>query len=693
MTVTAAGPKTWDDVEVNLAAALPGYQQRPQQQMLARAIEIALAAGGTLLAQAGCGTGKSFGGMIPIVLDTIRRGDRAIVATPTKALQEQYANSDVPFLQANSGMKFTWALLKGRSNYACRAKMTGEEASRIEVLPALKAEIRENPEISGDREHFATVIEDEDWWKLSTSAAECPGKKECPFGEVCFAELAKTKALKADLVITNTTLAMIDAGMRLRTKDRPEGPIEMLGHYETILFDEGHKIPEQAASALGTEFTANSVGSWVKKALTFISLQAAPIPGEDVHQDDRPALATAISDRISAAMRAISDLLMPRDDNGRLKEPPMLSLAWFSEHFQPFFDLTDAVIELREMVEETRIVHDAEAQRAKMKMISKVGYGIAENVQNMAVAEDHVYVRWVEVFANRRGEDTWKVMTSPVDVAPFLKEAFWDQKNAVVMSATLSSGRDADGNADFTYMRRTMGLLEGNVDAVDVGTPFDYPKQTLMFVPGEEIPSPKSDRQAWRAYSMTTILQIIDMAQGGVLSLFTSRSAMQESYDALAPTLRDMGYTVLMQGNREPGHQFTNKQLAQMFKDDTHSILFGLETFFTGVDFQGDACRAVIIDKLPFPVPSDPIFAARCLAEEKAGRAPFYSLSIPVMTLTLEQGAGRLIRTVQDTGVIAVLDSRLTSTPYGRSIVRALPDFPVTTELSQVREFYARTRG
>jgi len=153
-----------------------------------------------------------------------------------------------------------------------------------------------------------------------------------------------------------------------------------------------------------------------------------------------------------------------------------------------------------------------------------------------------------------------------------------------------------------------------------------------------------------------------------------------------------MGLTALMQGNQEPGEQYSNKQLARMFAEDTHSVLFAMKTFFTGVDFKGDACRAVIIDKLPFPVPSEPIFAARCLAEEKAGRSPFYTLSIPMMSLVLNQGTGRLIRTVQDTGVVAVLDSRLTSTAYGRSIIDSLPDFPVTTKMAEVREFFETRR-
>jgi ATP-dependent DNA helicase DinG len=381
------------------------------------------------------------------------------------------------------------------------------------------------------------------------------------------------------------------------------------------------------------------------------------------------------------------------DQYGDKLLPPRLNLAWFSDHFVPFMDLTDVVATIIEMVENVRIVNDIDAQQAKRKMIVKQGRKISEDVISMISAEDHVQVRWVDVYQTRKGEDTWKVCTSPVDIAPFMKAAFWEEKTSVIMSATLSSGTDDQGNKDFTYMKRTLGLTEGKVAAVDVGSPFDFPNQALMFVPDKDIPNPKSDRAAWMGYAMSTFLQIVQITQGGVLSLYTSRNAMEESYKAMAPMLRDAGYTVLMQGNREEGHQYSNRELAEIFKIDTHSILFGLETFFTGVDFLGDACRAVVLDKLPFPVPSDPIFEARELAEKRAGRRPFNSLSIPMMMLTLEQAQGRLIRTVKDTGLFAVLDSRLTSTPYGRGIVKALPDFPVTTEMAKVREFYARTRG
>lgn len=668
MTDTAriTDPRTWDEVEVNLAATLEGYQARIQQQLLARSIEDSLGRkSGPLMAQAGCGTGKSLGGMVPMLLDSVNNGKRAIVATATKALQEQYATSDVPFLQENSGIDFTWALLKGRTNYLCRAKMVGEEAARIEVLEALKAEIEAVEEHSGDREHFATPIEDMDWMKLSTSSNECPGRSECPFGEVCFAEIAKSNARKADLVITNTAMAMTDAVLRQKTQ-HSEVPFELLGPYDTILFDEAHEIPEYASNALGYDFTASRLGTFATRAVTFAALQ-----GNDIAE---------LGANLGEIVLSLDGLLIPIGGKS-------VNLAWFAENGELFMDLRDAVIAIRTSVMNTRVSRDKEPQEAKRKMLMKQGQGIIDELVDMVMAPDDEQVRWVETYTTKRGGTTWKLRTSPVDIAPFLDEMFWSEKDAVLMSATLSAGKTRDGRSDFTYLQRTMGL--DGAATVDVGTPFDFPEQALMYVPASNIPSPK-DRQAWMSWSMMATLQMVQAAGGGALLLFTSRTAMEEAYGALADVLEMHGFTALMQGNRAEGRQFSNKQLAKAFKEDTHSVLFALKSFFVGVDVPGDACRLVVIDKLPFPVPTDPIFAARALAEEKAGRRSFNSLSVPMMTLVLEQGIGRLIRRVTDKGVVAVMDSRLTSTPYGRSIVHALPEIPVTTEMSQVKAFFAK---
>jgi ATP-dependent DNA helicase DinG len=660
MTNTAESqPKTWEQFEDVLAQELPGYEPREPQKVLAQAIELAMGANRNLLAEAGCGTGKSIGGTVPMIMQAVENGERVIVATATKALQEQYANKDMPFLQEKSRVPFTWALVKGRSNYVCMAKLNSDDMEMDPTAVAIQQELAADPEHSGDREHFVTEIADRDWSKLSSSSNECPGKSECPFGAICKAEATKDRGKQVDVVITNQAMLMTDLVIREKTQGRDSGPVEMLGDYSMVLFDEGHELPEYAANALGNDISGRGLSLLVGDVASFAALH-----GSDM--EHRTA-------EMGGIALALQELLVPISGES-------VNLRWFTENFEPFVLVLDLFKALRLDIQGVKLVGDSETQGAKKKMLLKRLDNAMSTIEELISSEDHERVRWVETY-EVRGNTYWRMKVAPVDVAPFLKRMLWDEVSSVVMSATLSSGRDKQGNRDFSYMKRTLGLWDA--ESVDVGTPFDFGQQALMFVPGKEVPSPKS-RVEWMAYATATTLRLISEAQGGALLLYTSRKAMQEAYDTLSPALESMGLTALMQGDGR-----TNKELARTFKDDEHSVLFALKSFFVGVDIPGNACRLVIIDKMPFPVPSDPIFKARSLAVERSGGSSFAQLSIPMMTLTLEQGVGRLIRTKSDRGVVAILDSRLSSTPYGRSIVNALPDFPVSTQLPQVAEFFA----
>lgn len=684
MTVTTFEPETdsdlmtpenWDEVEANIARHLPGYEPRPQQQKLARAIERSVAGGKHLLAQAGCGCGKSIGGTMPMVLAAVQQGKRVVVATMTKALQEQYASKDLPFMEEKSGVKFTWALLKGRSNYVCRAKLNGDDAERLTATAMIRAELAANPEHSGDFEHFSESIDGLEMAKLSTTSAECPADS-CPLREMCFAENAKREARKADVVITNTAMLLTDAQIRSLTNEREQGPVEMLGHYDLLLVDEAHELGEAAGSALGTEFTAQNMGTFARDAITWAALQ-----GVDIAE---------VADYLTKVLGVLAPVVIGAVEAQEKKESRKLdklavNRAWFVNNFEPFMDARDAAQAIVSKLAQVPCTRDKENQELRRKMLTTRGNNIVSNIEDLLERPDTEQVRWIETY-DVRGEKRWRVKSSPVDVAPFLKEWVWDAvDSAVLMSATLTSGKNRDGSKDFTYLKRVLGLWEA--ETIDVGTPFNFGEQALMFVPAPEQPNPKSDYGRWMNYSMISTLRLIDAAKGGALLLFTSRRAMQEAYENMADLLQDKGYTTLMQGDGR-----TNKELARIFKEDTHSVLFALKTFFVGVDVPGDACRLVVIDKMPFPVPNDPIFAARALKEESEGRRSFNSLSIPMMILTLEQGIGRLIRTKLDKGVVAVMDSRLSGTPYGRQIVSALPDFPVTTNIADVESFFDKLR-
>jgi ATP-dependent DNA helicase DinG len=639
-------PKTFAEAEAVLAEALPGYESRPQQQALAAAVENVLASGGQGLFEAGCGTGKSLGAMIPAILS----GKRTVVATATIALMEQYANKDVPFLQENLGVDFNWALLKGRSNYFCVAKAMGiADRSKLPFdLDSMEAELAADPEHSGDREHFKTPVTKDQFSYVSSTSNDCPGKSECPFAAECYSERAKAIAADADVVITNTAMLMTDLKIRKAT----DGAASMLGDYDALILDEAHELEEIATSQLQEGIKPSGIERLVSEVRNFAATQQREF--SDIGQN--------VLDATNAAWE-----ILPNEQS--------LSLGWFVQNGEPFMVLVEALRDFAAQV--SAIIVDGKKAEGRRAILTRRAYNLVTKISNAILADDDVLVRWVEEEETKgRNARTIKVLnTAPVHVGSFLQETIWENTPSALISATLSvSGK-------FDYLVNRLGL--DNPQTLNVGTPFDYDNQAMLFVPSKDMPSPK-DRGAWLTYSANTTLELVSKAGGGALLLFTSRSALNNAYDMLADRLRTMGYTPL----RQYGTDGTNKEIAAKFQADENSVLFAVKSFFTGVDFAGDTCRLVVIDKLPFPVPTEPVFQARSNQIEKNGGNSFGSLTIPAMTLTLVQGFGRLIRTKNDKGVVAILDSRLSGTGYGKGIVRSLPDSPVTTSLDQVQSFY-----
>lgn len=648
---TVAAPRTFAEAEQVLAQALPGYESRPQQQALAAFVEGVLADGGHGLAEAGCGTGKSLGAMIPAILS----GKRTVVATATIALMEQYAQKDVPFLAEHLGADFTWALLKGRSNYFCMAKAASpSEHADLYLLAAMEAELAENPEHSGDREHFATTVTKEQFSPFAMSAAECPGKSECPFGDVCFSEKAKKAARAAQVVITNTAMLVTD----LKVREATDGMASMLGDFDNVIIDEAHELEEITTSQLEETFRPSGLVRLLKEVNNFAGRQGGFIEQET--QDD-------ITRSLNDVVACLPD---PRKDKIRL------GLSFFLQNLEPFLALVESLRALREEVMEITIVRDSLKSQSRRAVLIKRISNLIARYEDLLTAEETDLVRWVENEDFGHGRPSKVLHFAPINVGPFLAANLWENASAVLVSATMSVG------GDFSFIRSRLGL-DPMTREVNVGTPFDYANQAMLFVPPSDAPSPKNPG-AWMTYSNAATMELISAAKGGALLLFTSRTAMRQAWNDLAPRLEAMGLTTLMQGLSG-----SNKEIAATFSEDTHSVLFALKSFFTGVDFQGEACRLVIINKLPFPVPSEPVFQARGDMLKRQGKSDFSDLSMPLMTLILTQGFGRLIRTLKDRGVVAILDSRLSSTSYGKKIVRDLPNCPTTTNLADVRGFFA----
>lgn len=648
---------TFAEAEQVLAANLNGYQARPQQQRLAAEIERVIALGYpvTLLAQAGCGVGKSLGAIIPAILS----GKRWVVATATKALQEQYAGKDMPFLEAYLGFPFTWALLKGRSNYACQVKLAEVTPAELPNIEAIRAELADTDH-SGDFEHLANQIPAEKKYLLSMSSNECPGKDTCPFAKECFAEKAKDIAKNSQIVITNTAMLATE----LKIQEVSNGDVHMLGPYDGVLIDEAHELPEIAQGALADQFRLRGIENLASQIEGFVRFHKAEVP-------------STLTELLDAATQIWNNLA--KYDTAEQVELKITDLINSGE-VEHYFALIEAAKVL------TVQINDVQVRAGKLDQESAKKYRLIRRCRSLVEKFSEFLgseglVRWVETDEVRRGRKIEKITIlkySPIEVGPFLQEYLWSKVPAILVSATLSV------NGDFDYIAGEMGL--NRPVTLDVGTPFDYSVQGRMFLPTKDAPNPSGDtRELWMAYAQRTTLDLVKTAQGGALLLYTSRKAMKDAFTLLAPVLEMAGMTCLMQGDGR-----TNKELAKIFAEDTHSVLFALKSFFTGVDFSGDACRLVIIDKLPFPVPSEIMYAAKAnLVESKYGaRSSFNRLMIPIMTLILTQGIGRLIRSVNDRGVVAILDPRLVSTAYGKKIVRTLPAFPVIDQMDAVKGFY-----
>jgi ATP-dependent DNA helicase DinG len=667
VSATANQPLTFADAEEALAASLPGYQARRTQQQLAAQIESAIADGSILLAEAGTGTGKSLAALIPAILS----GKRTVVATATKALQTQYATKDLPFLAEHLGIDFRWAVIKGRSNYPCAQKIADlnhPTATQERVLGRVaEIEAGADPNAFADRDELPRVT-DSEWSQMSMSAGECPGAKDCPFAVkgLCFAQRAKAKAAAADIVITNLAYLAID--MMLRS----QGPVDLLGQFRQLVIDEGHNLDSSVTSALSDRIAlgtfqrlAGDAMSWlVENGGDMQAAQGAGFAGQQLWDD------------LDAAFRAWKRIREQRREDAA-QMPVTFKVR--AELLDRFAGVGESLGRLYRELQATEPASD-NAERRQMRLVRRVST-LAARIHAIATDEDDVTVRWAEAEDGRLF-----LCSAPVSPAPFLRENLWGQVPTVLMSATLATGRQRDGRGDFSYMTSLLGLdaAPAEVRTFETGTPFDYRRQAVLYVPDRDKPIPSGQTAtAWKGFAQTAMRHLIDASGGGSLLLFTSRSAMEDAWSRLRGDLEMQGLEVLKQGDA-PTHELVTR-----FKDDGNAVLFALRTFFEGIDIPGDALRLVVIDKLPFPVPSDLQFAARCEAVNKrAGRdVSFQKLSLPMMTLPLVQAFGRLLRTTTDRGLVAILDPRLTGKGYGTTILNSLPPAKTTTDLREAIAF------
>jgi ATP-dependent DNA helicase DinG len=613
-----------------LASVLAGFEPRAEQAALADAVAGALRHGEHLLAEAGTGTGKTLAYLVP----ALASGERVVVATATKALQQQLLANDVPAAASVLDRDVSCALLKGRENYLCRRSLQSVELLggaagglfQTDEDVAQFDELREWIETTntGDRAELVFEPRPTLWSELAVGSDRCLGRR-CPVRSFCFSEAARGRAADAELVITNHALYLADVAMRSR---RSGGEAALLPEHDAVVFDEAHRL-EDAASA------------WFGGRISLAGLRRL---ARDVERAARerheapPARALADLDRLG---QAVIGTLDPGRGRRRLQSvdvDPVLDLA---------FALCTALGELADALAGSGEEGDALARRA---------LGTASDLES-CVELDAEVVSWAEP-----GALAW----APVDVSSVLRETLWESGvTAVLVSATLEA----------PFLRRRLGLDAARELALE--SPFDYAEQAVLYLP-KRLPEPRASGYFDRLAE--EIVALCELSRGRALVLTTSYGALDELSRRVE---RRLPYPVLRQGDAP------RERLLERFRSEVASVLLATQTFWQGVDVPGESLSLLVIEKLPFAPPDDPLVQARCERIVAQGGDWFAEYSLPAAVLQLRQGFGRLIRSGDDRGVVAILDSRVRSRAYGRRFLEALPSCPVVSDRGGVADFFS----
>ena len=645
----------------SLARALPGYEHREDQLAMAHAVEEALTRRAYLVAEAGTGTGKTLAYLVPAVLSH----RRVIVSTATKTLQEQIWQKDLPLLRDACGLTFRAAYLKGRSNYYCLARAA--EFARAPTF-ALREEAALWPQIeawagetaTGDRSELDLPDQLLTWKDLSATSDSCTGR-ECAFYEECFVTRARAEAAEADVLLVNHHLFFADLAMRSRAG------VEILPEHDVVVFDEAHALEEVATEYFGLQVTSYRLEELARDAargvadrpdlVSFMKAATSELrkAGDRFFQGVADGLRGAGSgrDRRGGRVGPTRALVPQQSDDARapLTEAILAPLARDQDR------LDEALHALRDLLS------DADAPQLA-QLARRAGELRVELAAVTAMKEpSRVY------FAETRGRGVF-LRAAPIDVAVDLQERLYRRTDTVVFtSATLA----AQGR--FDYFRRTVGLApEFDVGELRFEGPFDYGRQAALVSP-EGLPEPNDPTFVERAAA--AIRDLTAVTGGRAFVLCTSTRNM----NALHRASRDLPYRILLQGERPKG------RLLELFREEP-SVLFATSSFWEGVDVPGEALSLVVIDRLPFAPPGDPVVAAKLRTVEAQGGDGFSELQVPAAALALRQGFGRLVRTRQDRGLVAVLDRRLVTKGYGRAFLATLPRCPLLRTVADARRWW-----
>ncbi len=632
-----------------LAVLIEGYARRQQQIEMAQAITAALENDESLICEAGTGTGKTFAYLIPAILS----GRKTLISTATKHLQDQLFQKDLPLVRSAIGVPVNVALLKGRANYLCLYRLSNLEADgrflsrhSLARLPAVRQWSQQTQR--GDLSELTQLAEDSPLRPALTSNTEnCLGQ-ECPDYDSCFVFKARKRAADADIVVVNHHLFLSDMALRER------GYGELLPAVDTVIFDEAHQLAELAAQFFSETLSSYQFLDLLKDTRTAYFAEAADLPELPAHLE---ALEKSVKD--------LRLLLGSKDQR----------TAWHVIAARQ--DLMDALVALRDKAAALHQLLEAFAQRGRaldncFKRIDGILQMLDDFISLTTLRVGQVepgaddYIQWVET----RGQG-FLLHRTPLNIAHVFQQRLADYDcRSVYTSATLAV------NADFTHFASQLGLDE--VKTALWHSPFDFARQAMLYIP-PAMPQPRE--QNYTEQVIERAVPILELSQGRAFMLFTSHRALQE---AAALIKARIDFPILVQGAAP------RSELLENFRNTHHAVLLGTSSFWEGVDVKGQALSCVIIDKLPFAAPNDPVLQARLKKMEDQGGKPFLEYQLPQAVIALKQGIGRLLRDKNDYGVLMICDPRLKTRAYGCIFLQSLPAMPYARGLDDIAAFFAR---